>query len=77
LLDSNRFQWKEELYENKIILAVFLDLKKAFKTIDRNILMQNFFCYGKTENEYDWFKSYLYQRFQKTGFNGVLYAIRK
>jgi hypothetical protein len=36
-----------------------------------------FYGYGITENEHDWFKSYLDQRFQKTGFNGVLSAIRK
>jgi hypothetical protein len=39
--------------------------------------MQKLFCYGITENEYDWLKSYLDQRLQKTGFNGVLSAIRK
>jgi hypothetical protein len=44
----------EEIDKNKIIVAVFLDLKRAFETINWNILMQKLFCY---ENEYDWFKS--------------------
>jgi hypothetical protein len=70
---SNK-QWKEEIDNNKIIVAEFLDLKRDFETIDLNILMQKLFCYGITENEYDWFKSYLDQQFQKTGFNGVLSA---
>jgi hypothetical protein len=60
-----------------IIVAVFLDLKRAFETIDRNILMQKLFCYGITEDEYNWFKSYLDERFQKTGFDGVMSAIKK
>jgi hypothetical protein len=51
-------QWKEEIDKNNIIVAVFLDLKRAFETIDRNTLMQKLFCYGITENTYDWFKSY-------------------
>jgi hypothetical protein len=47
-------QWKEEIDKNKIIVAVFLDLKRAFEAVDRSILMQKLFCYGITENEYDW-----------------------
>jgi hypothetical protein len=56
---------------------VFLDLKRAFETIDRQILLQKLFSYGITEKEYNWFKSYLDERFQKTGFNGVLSVLRE
>jgi hypothetical protein len=32
-------RWKEEIDENKLIVPAFLDLNRAFETIDRNILM--------------------------------------
>jgi Reverse transcriptase (RNA-dependent DNA polymerase) len=60
-----------------VIIAVFLDLKRAFETIDRKIVLQKLHHYGITETEYNWFKSYLDDRYQKTGFNGVMSAIRK
>jgi exonuclease III len=70
-------RWKEDIDKNKVIVAVFLDLKRAFETIDRDILMQKLFCYGITADEYNWFRSYLNQRYQRTGFNGVLSALRE
>jgi hypothetical protein len=70
-------QWKEEIDRKRVIVSVFLDLKRAFETIDRKILLQKLLCYGITEKEYEWFKSYLDQRFQQTRFNGVLSALRE
>jgi hypothetical protein len=70
-------QWKELVDQNKVIISVFLDLKMAFETIDRQILLQKLLCYGITEIEYEWFKSYLNLRFQQTCFNGVLSALRE
>jgi hypothetical protein len=39
--------------------SFFFDLKRAFETIDRQTLLQKLLCYGITEIEYEWFKSYL------------------
>jgi hypothetical protein len=63
--------------QNKVIISVFLDLKRAFETIDRQILLQKLLCCGITKIEYEWFKSYLNLRFQQTRFNGVLFAFRE
>jgi hypothetical protein len=31
-------QWKEKIDQGKVVVGVFLDLKRAFETIDRNLL---------------------------------------
>ena len=38
---------------------VFLDLKKAFDTVDRDVVLARLSLYGLQETAYDWFKSYL------------------
>jgi hypothetical protein len=35
-------QWKEEIDKDKVVIGVFLELKRAFKTIDRNLLLRKF-----------------------------------
>lgn len=32
--------WKLAIHETKVIVAIFIDLRRAFKTVDRNILMK-------------------------------------
>ena len=61
-----------EIYKkNKIILAIFLDFKRAFETIVRNILLKKFYNYGIQQNELKWFKSYLTDRKQILKENNI------
>ena len=48
----------------KIVVGVFLDLEKAFDTIDYKILLDKLYAHGIRNNIYEWFKSYLANRSQ-------------
>jgi hypothetical protein len=60
--------WKEMVEDNKIIVAVFLDFKRAFETIDRELLLRKMEQYGIKGAELSWFRSYLSNRNQETKF---------
>lgn len=60
--------WKTELNNKKIILCVFIDLKRAFETIDNGLLLKKLWSYGIRNTELKWFRMYLSDRFQKTKF---------
>ena len=55
----------------KFIVGVFLDLKKAFDTVDHTILLKKLHVYGIRDNHLDWFKSYLNNRTQYVTYNNA------
>ena len=57
--------WKISISEGKIIGVIFMDLKRAFETIDRNRLIEKLYQYGIRGNVLEWMKSYLKNRFQQ------------
>ena len=63
-----------EIYSNldsgKFVLGVFLDLKKAFDTIDHKVLIHKLEHYGFRGVVSKWFASYLSNRKQYTCVNG-------
>ena len=61
----------ESLDDEKYIIAIFLDLSKAFDTINHDILLSKLQFYGIRGNTYDWFRSYLSSREQFVELNGV------
>ena len=54
----------------KISAGLFLDLSKAFDTVDHEILLEKLIYYGIEKNEYNWFKSCLSDRKQFVNLNG-------
>ena len=52
-------------------LAIFIDLKKAFDTVDHNILLQKMEHYGIRGTSNAWFADYLSDREQFVSINGV------
>ena len=62
---------QSELYEDKYVLGVFMDLQKAFDTINYNILFNKLEYYGFRGICLAWFKSYFDNRLQFTVVNGA------
>ena len=60
-----------DIDNKKLHLAVFLEVSKAFDTIDHNILLQKLNHYGINVPELNWFQSYLSDRTQFVDIEGV------
>ena len=55
--------------ENDHTIEIFIDLSKAFDTVDDHLLLQKLELYGIKNNNLKWFQSYLSNRKQFTTFN--------
>ena len=52
--------------QGRLCGAVFLDLTKAFDTVDHQILLSKLSAYGLSGNSLQWFRSYITDRKQRT-----------
>lgn len=71
-------EWKETMDEGLMIIVVFLDLKRAFETIDKEVLLQKLKeYYGVKGNVIKWIRSYLTERGQKVKYGTATSNERK
>ena len=63
--------------QNEISLGIFIDAKKAFDTIDHNILLKKLERYGFRGPELKLVENYLKNRFQVTEVDGVVSSLVK
>ena len=59
------------------MVATFIDLKKAFDTVNHNILLEKLFLAGVRNNTLNLITNYLNNRFQKTISNGKLSDLKR
>lgn len=60
--------WKECLDDGNVVIAVFLDLKRAFETVDRAMMIKKLEAIGVRNETLKWFKNYLEERMQQTKY---------
>ena len=68
---KNTDDWYSCLDLGRLVGLVFIDLKKAFDTVDHDILCEKLQIYGVQQRELSWFRSYLSNRKQFCRVNGV------
>ena len=67
--------WAFNIDRGNVNAVVFLDLKKAFDTVDQDILLSKMNLEGIQGIALDWFRSYLTNRTQRYLVNGSLSSI--
>ena len=71
LVDAAK-SWSVNIDKGLVNGAVFIDLKKAFDTIDHNILLRKLRIYGVDTISIKWFESYPFRRSQRGSLAGQL-----
>ena len=67
----NADDWYNGMVLGRLVGLVFIDLKKAFDTVDHNILCKKVELYGLQQRELSWFESCLFNWKQFCRVNGV------
>ena len=67
----------EQLDSKAFSLGIFIDLWKAFDTIDHNILLKKLEIYGVRGIALNWFRSYLSDRSQLVEIQGTVSSLKK
>lgn len=68
-LNSCIHNWAKDIENGYVIIVIFLDLRRAFETVNRKRMLYKLKKMGITENELKWFENYLKHRKQKTKYN--------
>ena len=64
--------WSDNMDKVRLTGVIFLDIRKAFDSVDHSILLEKVQFYGVADRELMWLKSYLTARQQQCLVNGCL-----
>ena len=71
-------EWYQNMDNGKMNGVVFLDIRKAFDSVDHQILLNKIKTqFGLRNIEFDWFVSYLTNREQVCNINGSISSSKK
>ena len=70
-------QFQNALDNNEIICGIFIDLAKAFDTVNHSILLKKLKHYGIRGNAFELIKSYLNDRVQYVHINNLISSNKK
>ena len=70
LISVSDYWYERDIDKNNVNFALFLDLKKAFDTVNHEILIREVKVYGMKDIEVEWYRSYLRNRQQYCSLNG-------
>lgn len=65
------------LHNNKLVAVVFLDLQKAFDTVNHNILLNKLKKYGFRDKTFYLFSSFLTDRQQKVSIKNITSSLQR
>ena len=73
-------KWRHDLDKGKKVGTIFMDLSKAFDTLNHNLFLAKLDAYGFSFNAIKFVQSYLSERFQRVHINnnsanGVKYSL--
>ena len=63
--------WSKNIDDGKLSGAAFIDLRKAFDTVNHELLLKKLSSLGCSNNSVKWFQSYLSDRSQRVFFKGA------
>ena len=67
---------RESLDNNSFAIGIFIDLQKAFDTVQNDILLHKLHHYGVRGIANKWFESYLSDRKQTVSINGIISDVK-
>ena len=76
-LSSSTSNWWLNMDKGNMKLVVFLDIRKAFYTVNHEILLDKLNCYGIGDEELLFFGSYLRDRTQCCNVNGHISTLKR
>lgn len=71
-LNDLTYEWKMNMERGNVTVAVFLDLRRAFETVDRNRMLMKLEAYGVRNVEAKWFKNYMHNMRQRTKYKDAV-----